>query len=60
MARDDFTKPTKNQAYERVAGRCSNPDSRASNSAPVGEADFSNIGVGAHNFTSHTYFDMQH
>ena len=29
MARDDFTKPTKNQAYERVAGRCSNPDTRA-------------------------------
>ena len=48
MARDDFTKPTKNQAYQRVAGRCSNPDCRATTSAPVGEADFSNVGVGAH------------
>ena len=48
MARDDFTKPTKNQAYQRVAGRCSNPDCRATTSAPVGEVDFSNVGVGAH------------
>lgn len=48
MARDDFTKPTKTQAYQRVAGRCSNPDCRASTSAPVGEVDFSNVGVGAH------------
>lgn len=46
MARDDFTKRTKNQAYQRVAGRCSN--CRATTSAPVGEADFSNVGVGAH------------
>lgn len=48
MARDDFTKPTKNQAYQRAAGRCSNPDCRATTSAPVGEVDFSNVGVGAH------------
>ncbi len=48
MARDDFTKPTKNQAFQRVAGRCSNPDCRATTSAPVGKADFSNVGVGAH------------
>ena len=48
MARDDFTKPTKVQAYQRVAGRCSNPDCRAPTFAPVGETDFSNVGVGAH------------
>lgn len=48
MARDDFTKPTKIQAYQRVAGRCSNPDCRAPTFAPVGETDFSNVGVGAH------------
>lgn len=48
MARDDFTKPTKIQAYQRVAGRCSNPACRAPTSAPVGETDFSNVGVGAH------------
>lgn len=48
MTRDDFTKPTKNQAFQRVAGRCSNPDCRATTSAPVGEVDFSNVGVGAH------------
>ncbi|MBY4596105.1 hypothetical protein [Ottowia caeni] len=48
MARDDFTKPTKNQAYQRVAGRCSNPACRATTSAPVGNDDFSNVGVGAH------------
>lgn len=46
MARDDFTKRTRNQAYQRVAGRCSN--CRATTSAPVGESDFSNVGVGAH------------
>ena len=48
MARDDFTKPTKNQAYQRVAGRCSNPDCHATTSAPVGEVDFSKVGGGAH------------
>lgn len=46
MARDDFTKRTKNQAYQRVAGRCSK--CRATTSAPVGKVDFSNVGVGAH------------
>ncbi len=48
MARDDFTKPIKNQAYQRVAGQCSQPDCRATTSAPVGEVGFSNVGVGAH------------
>lgn len=48
MTRDDFTKPTKIRAHQRVAGRCSNPDCRAPTSAPVGETDFSNVGVGAH------------
>lgn len=48
MARDDFTKPTKIQAYQRVAGRCSNPDCRAPTFGPAGETNFSNVGVGAH------------
>lgn len=48
MARDYFTKPTKNQAYKRVACRCSNPDCRATISASVGEDDFPNVGVDMH------------
>ena len=48
MARDDFTKPIKVLAYQRVAGRCSNPTCRASTFAPSGKVEVSNVGVGAH------------
>jgi hypothetical protein len=48
MKRDDFTKPIKTKAHQRVAGRCSNPQCRAPTFAPTGGSDVSNVGVGAH------------
>lgn len=48
MARDYFTKPIKVLAYQRVAGRCSNPTCRAPTFAPSGKSEVSNVGVGAH------------
>lgn len=48
MARDNFTEKTKLLAYQRVAGRCSNPECRVPTSGPAAEYTVSNVGVGAH------------